>query len=368
MANALRRVVISGGGSGGHVFPAIAIANAIRAKFPKVEILFVGAKGKIEMEKVPLAGYQIKGLWISGLQRSLTWKNVMFPIKLVSSLVAAYRILRSFGPQVVIGVGGFASGPTLYVAAKMGIPTLVQEQNSYPGLTNKWLSKLVRKVCVAYQGMDKYFDKEKIVLTGNPVRGDLQSGQDKSLARTHFGLREKCKTILIIGGSLGARTFNQVMDKGFAKISDAKDVQWIWQIGKIYESTYLQSETAKLDQVTANVFIDRMDLAYCAADLIICRAGALTISELCLLGKPAILVPSPNVAEDHQTINAQSLAQRNAAVIIADREASEKLLEQALQLIHDEVRMKQLGHEAKKMAEPQATDKIVKEVLAIANN
>ena len=363
----LHRVVISGGGSGGHVFPAIAIANALRDKFPNVEILFVGAKGKIEMEKVPLAGYEIKGLWISGLQRSLTWKNVMFPIKLADSLLRARGILRKFKPQVVVGVGGFASGPTLYVASKMGIPTLVQEQNSYPGLTNKWLAKQVKKICVAYEGMDRFFPLHKLVLTGNPVRRDLESNVTKEEAREHFGLVPDRQTIFVVGGSLGARTFNRVMNAEVKAISGSLDVQWIWQIGKIYRDKYLETATAKLENVKAQVFVDRMDLAYRAADLIICRAGALTISELCLLGKPAILVPSPNVSEDHQTVNAKSLMKNEAVRMITDADAPEKLIETALQLIHAEEELKTLAEQIKNLSRPEATNEIVKEIMALAN-
>ena len=359
------RVVISGGGSGGHVFPAIAIANTLREKYPNVEILFVGAKGKIEMEKVPLAGYNIKGLWISGLQRSLTWRNVMFPIKLLNSLWKARGILRKFRPQVVVGVGGFASGPTLYAASKMGIPTLVQEQNSYPGLTNKWLAQKVDRICVAYEGMDRFFSKEKLVLTGNPVRSDLESKRTKEEARTHFELAKDKPTIFVVGGSLGARTFNQVMDSHLVAIRDEPSVQWLWQIGEIYRDTYLDSPTAKLGNVRAQVFIDRMDLAYRAADLVICRAGALTISELCLLGKPAILVPSPNVAEDHQTVNAKALVEKNAARMITDDSAAKHLIENALQLIHAEKELRSLEEQAKNLARPMATNRIVKEILAI---
>jgi len=361
----LRRVVISGGGSGGHVFPAIAIANALKERFPNVEILFVGAKGKIEMEKVPLAGYEIKGLWISGLQRSLTWRNVMFPIKLADSLVKARRILREFKPQVVVGVGGFASGPTLYAATKMGIASLVQEQNSFPGLTNKWLAKQVDRICVAYEGMDRFFPTDKVVLTGNPVRSDLESSSDKREAQSYFGLARNKPTILVMGGSLGARTFNQVMDGHTKEIGDSPSVQWLWQIGKIYRDTYLECKTAQLENVRAQVFIDRMDLAYRAADLIICRAGALTISELCLLGKPAILVPSPNVAEDHQTVNAKALVEKNAARMITDGNAPLHLIDKALQLIHAEKELLTLAAQAKNLARPKATDKIVEEILAL---
>ncbi|MDH3652368.1 MAG: undecaprenyldiphospho-muramoylpentapeptide beta-N-acetylglucosaminyltransferase [Saprospiraceae bacterium] len=365
MKEGLRRVIISGGGSGGHVFPAITIANELRSRFPGVDILFVGAKGKIEMEKVPLAGYKIEGLWISGLQRSLTWRNVMFPIKLASSLLKARNILRNFRPQVVVGVGGFASGPTLYVAAKMGIPTLVQEQNSYPGLTNRWLAKSVNRICVAYDKMERFFPKGKLALTGNPVRLDLESPVSREKAQEHFGLEPRKKTILVMGGSLGARTFNQVMASQVEKIVSHQEIQWIWQIGKIYKDTFLNCSTANLKNVAAKIFIDQMDLAYRASDLIICRAGALTISEICLLGKPAILVPSPNVAEDHQTVNARSLSDQSASRLISDHEAPEKLIETALQLIHNENELNALAKQARKLAEPNATKKIISEILTI---
>ena len=363
----LNRVIISGGGSGGHIFPAIAIANALRARFPQVEILFVGARGKIEMEKVPRAGYRIQGLWISGLQRSLTWRNLLFPIKVLHSLWTARNILKRFNPEVVIGVGGFASGPTLFMATRLGIPTIIQEQNSYAGLTNKWLSKYVDRICVAYDEMHKYFPKEKIISTGNPVRNDLISTESVVEARHHFGLSGDKKTILLVGGSLGARTFNQVMRDGSDLIDDNPDIQWIWQIGKIYQDTYLQTTTAQLPNVCAKIFLDRMDLAYRAADLVICRAGALTIAELCLLGKASVLVPSPNVAEDHQTVNARAVAAKGAAYVIEDRHAPKILVQEAIQFLHDENKLKQWSANAKKMATPQATMKIIEEILAVAN-
>lgn len=357
-----RRFVISGGGSGGHIFPAIAIANALKKEVPQADILFVGAKGKMEMEKVPKAGYPIKGLWISGLQRSLTWKNLLFPIKLISSLWSARGIIKSFRPDVVIGVGGFASGPTLAMAARMGVPTLVQEQNSFPGLTNRWLAGKVDKICVAYSDMQRFFPPEKLIETGNPVRQDLefQGGEDQ--ARISLNLAAGKKTILIFGGSLGAGTLNQAMKSAY-DLLQKNDVQVIWQIGKYYEQSYMGCETAQLDNVNAMIFIDDMAKAYAAADLVVCRAGALTISEISLLGKPSILIPSPNVAEDHQTKNARALTAVEAAIMIEDSKAGAVLMKEAIDLVHDAEKLKALGGRIKTLARPEATKDIVRVIL-----
>lgn len=329
----LRKVIISGGGTGGHIFPAVAIANALKEKYPSVEILFVGAEGRMEMEKVPAAGYKIVGLNISGIQRKLTLKNFAVPFKVLSSIMKAKKILRTFQPDIVIGTGGYASGPMLRVASKKGIPTVIQEQNSFPGLTNKILAKRVNRICVAFDGLEKYFPKEKIVLTGNPVRSEVVKLEGKKpRAAEFFQLDENKKTVLIVGGSLGARTINQAVKK-FAAEWNAKGYQVIWQTGKpFFEEAKQYVEQQQLKNVRVHDFIAKMDLAYAMADVVISRAGAIAISELCLVQKPVILVPSPNVAEDHQTKNAMALVNHHAAVLVKDAEANEKL-DSALQNI-----------------------------------
>ncbi|NND08147.1 MAG: undecaprenyldiphospho-muramoylpentapeptide beta-N-acetylglucosaminyltransferase [Saprospiraceae bacterium] len=361
----MRRFIISGGGTGGHVFPALAIGRALLRKIENAEILFVGAEGKMEMEKVPQAGFKIIGLPISGLQRSLTWKNVLFPFRLLRSYLKARRIVRSFKPDVAIGVGGYASWPTLYAASRKGIKTVIQEQNSYAGLTNKQLAKSVDLICVAYHNMDRYFPKNKIVFTGNPIRADLLAQNDRKLAWEYFGLKPDLRTILLFGGSLGAGTLNEAMDKGADLIGQQSDVQIIWQVGSFYAEKYSRSPSAELAQVKQSEFIDRMDLAYLAADLVICRAGALTISELCLLSKPSILVPSPNVAEDHQTKNAEAMVKAGAARIIRDGEAPAVLIEEAIQLVHDEEKLKTWSYAAGRLGRPRAGEEIVNEILKL---
>lgn len=362
------KVIISGGGTGGHVFPAIAIANELKRQRPDAEILFVGAQGKIEMEKVPKAGFPIKGLWISGFHRKLTLRNLMFPIKLLSSLFKAFGIISSFKPHVVIGVGGYASGPTLQIATMRGIPTLIQEQNSFPGVTNRLLAKKVQRICVAYEGMEKFFPKEKIQLTGNPVRQDiveLVGRREEGLH--HFDLDKSKKTILLFGGSLGARTLNDSMAANHDFLKQHPNVQILWQAGKLYIDEFQKSETAQLPNVKILPFIDRMDLAYAMADVVICRAGALTISELCLVGKPAILIPSPNVSEDHQTMNAKALSTKNAAILVEDRSAK-TMLEQALQIIDNEEVINDLKVNIQKLAKSSAAENIVTEILKIVNS
>ncbi len=360
------KIIVSGGGTGGHVFPAIAIADAIREKWPAADILFVGAKGKIEMERVPRAGYPIKGLWISGFHRQLTLRNLMFPIKLLSSLVRAWSILRSFKPQVVVGVGGFASGPVLEVASRMGIPTLIQEQNSYAGVTNRLLAKKVDKVCVAYEGMDKYFPKEKIVLTGNPVRRALfEKEGGKKEGYEYFKLDPSKKTLFLFGGSLGARSLNRAVAANESLLMENQGVQLLWQVGKLYIEEYRECAVAQLPNVQVRAFIDRMDLAYALADVVLCRAGALTISELCMVGKPAILVPSPNVAEDHQTKNAMALVEKDAALVINDKEAGEQLIQTALKLLNNENQQHQLSKNIQLMARPDAAEHIAEEVMSL---
>lgn len=346
----LRKVIISGGGTGGHVFPAIAIADALKQKHPDIKILFVGAHGKLEMQKVPQACYEIIGLWISGFQRSLSVKNLIFPIKLLASLQKAWRILRKFKPDVVIGVGGYASGPLLKMASLANIPTVLQEQNSYPGVTNKLLAKKAALVCVAYEGMDKFFPASKLKLTGNPVRNAVVDIEGKkSEALKFFGLEEGKKVILAIGGSLGARTINQSLSK-FAPDFLKENFQIIWQCGKQYEDK-MTAEKAKFSKgFYINTFIERMDLAYAAADLIISRAGAISVSELQIVGKPLILIPSPNVAEDHQTKNAQSLVNKNAAILVKDAQAIDTLGNVSINLMKSEDLAKTLAHNIKQMA------------------
>lgn len=361
------RILISGGGTGGHVFPAIAIADAVRARMPDADILFVGAQGRIEMEKVPKAGYRIEGLWISGFQRRLTWQNLLFPIKLISSLWKARQIVRRFRPDVVVGVGGYASGPVLRVATSMGIPALIQEQNSWAGVTNRLLANRVQRICVAYEGMERFFPADKIVLTGNPVRaGLLNNSVSKAEAAAHFGFSATTPTIFVFGGSLGALALNEALAASAEAIAAHPDVQVLWQVGKLYEARFAQCDTACLPNVRALPFVDRMDLAYALADVVICRAGALTISELCVVGKPAILIPSPNVAEDHQTQNALALARKDAAVMVSNAEARQQLFAQALTLLQDEQRRQTLARNIRALARPDAAARIAQEVLRLA--
>ena len=362
------KIIVSGGGTGGHIFPAIAIANAIKALRPDAEFLFVGAEGKMEMEKVPAAGYKIEGLWISGFQRKLTMSNLAFPFKLVSSLLKANQILKKFKPVAVIGTGGFASGPMLQVAANKGIVTLIQEQNSYPGITNKILSKKVDKICVAYSGMEKYFPKEKILLTGNPIRQDilsLEGKRDRGLET--FGLSPDKKTILVIGGSLGARTINESIVKCLCAF-EKNNIQLIWQTGKgFYETAKLAVVQYEGKGIKAFDFIQKMDYAYAVADLVISRAGASSVSELCLVKKPCILIPSPNVAEDHQTKNAMALVTHNAAVLIKDSEAREKLCTETLTLINDVEQCYKLSENIGKLAFQDSANVIANEILSLIN-
>jgi UDP-N-acetylglucosamine--N-acetylmuramyl-(pentapeptide) pyrophosphoryl-undecaprenol N-acetylglucosamine transferase len=356
-------MLISGGGTGGHIYPALAIANAWMEKHPGSEILFVGAEGKMEMQKVPEAGYTIKGLPVAGLQRSLTLANLSFPFKLWKSLKMAATIVNEFKPQVVVGVGGYASGPVLYAAQSKGIPTLLQEQNSYAGLTNKLLAKKAATICVAYPEMDRFFPKEKIKVTGNPVRKDLLDLAGKrELGLQKFGLDAARKTILVLGGSLGARTLNQAMVKHMADLEKA-GYQVLWQSGKFYfKEMEAALEKAGLTQIHLREFIREMDLAYAAADLIVSRAGALSVSELCLVGKPVIFVPSPNVAEDHQTKNANACVKQGAAVLLPDAEAVELLKKTIDALLQDEKQASSLAENIKKLAMPDAATAIVSEL------
>lgn len=357
------RFIISGGGTGGHIYPAIAIANELKLRFPESEILFVGAKDKMEMQKVPQAGYPIEGLWISGIQRKITWSNLMFPIKFVSSLLKSRKIIKRFKPDVVIGTGGFASGAVVKVAQQMGLPTLIQEQNSYPGITNKMLSAQARAICVAYEGLDKFFPKDKIVFTGNPVRQDLLDVNNRRQdALQHFGLDPNKKTLLVLGGSLGARRINQLIKSELDNILQ-QNIQLIWQCGKLYHDEYQKYNQST--QVQVLPFIDRMDLAYAAADLIISRAGASSVSELSIVGKPTIFIPSPNVAEDHQTKNAQAIADKNGAVLIKESALDEQFASQFLQLVNEDEWSEKLSKNIKKLAKPNATKDIVDQVVGM---
>lgn len=362
------KAIISGGGTGGHIYPAIAIADEIKQVRPNAEILFVGATGKMEMEKVPKVGYKIEGLPIRGFDRTALVKSALtVPFKLVSSLMKARRIIKQFKPDIVIGVGGYASGPTLEVATQLGVPTMIQEQNSYAGVTNKLLAKKVNLACVAYEGMEKFFPDDRIKLTGNPVRSDINDlAAKRATGLKHFGLEEGKKTIFAFGGSLGARTINESF-KASNDLLKQEEIQVIWQAGKLYINEFETCETAQLPNIKIRQFIDRMDLAYAAADVIIGRAGALTISELCIVGKPAILVPSPNVAEDHQTKNAQALVSKNAAILVKDKEAKSELLPTALKLLKDDDQQKQLSQNILQLAKPNATKEIVNEILRLIN-
>jgi UDP-N-acetylglucosamine--N-acetylmuramyl-(pentapeptide) pyrophosphoryl-undecaprenol N-acetylglucosamine transferase len=360
------RVLISGGGTGGHVFPAIAIADAVKAALPGAEFLFVGAQGKLEMEKVPKAGYRIEGLWISGVQRKLTLRNLLVPFKLVASLLKARRLIREFRPDVAVGVGGYASGPTLEMACRMGVPALIQEQNSYAGATNRLLGAKVDRICVAYEGMERYFPAEKIVLTGNPVRDVIRNSRatrEEGLA--FFGLDPNKHTILVVGGSLGARSLNEAMAQQTALLAENPQAQVLWQCGALYIERFGECETARLPQVRIMPFIDRMDLAYAAADLIVSRAGALAISELCLVGKPAVLVPSPNVAEDHQTKNALALVQKDAAILVKDAEADQLIMRKALEILNDTSKANTLGKNILSLAKPSAAEDIAEQILQL---
>ena len=353
------KFILSGGGTGGHIYPAIAIANELKKRFPEAEFLFVGAKDKMEMQKVPQAGYAIKGLWIAGLQRKLTLQNALFPIKLLSSLWESRKILKSFKPDVVIGTGGFASGPLLDVANSLNIPTLIQEQNSYPGITNKLLSKKAAKICVAYENLERFFPKEKMILTGNPVRQDLIDVSSKrEEAITFFKLDPKKKTLLVLGGSLGARRINQLIEKELQGLLSQK-VQIIWQCGKLYLDDYSKYNSV---QVQVVAFIERMDLVYAAADVVISRAGASSVSELCIVGKPVIFIPSPNVAEDHQTKNAQAIVDKKGAIMIKESALEDEFSIVLEALLKDEGKQQLLGDNIKKLALPQATIQIVDEI------
>ncbi len=362
-----KRIIISGGGTGGHIFPAIAIANALRRLAPDTKLLFVGATGKMEMDKVPAAGYEIVGLDIQGVNRKSLWKNLTLPFKLYKSITKARKVVRDFQPDVAVGVGGYASGPLLYTAARMGIPCLIQEQNSYAGITNKRLANKADKICVAFEGMDRFFPKEKIMFTGNPIRRESVNIHNKRFEASELlGVSPHKKTILLTGGSLGARTLNECLLGGLDRLV-AADVQLIWQCGAYYYDVLHQAIGEKYaDRVKLTAFLHRMDLGYAAADIIIARAGAGTIAELCAVGKPAMLVPSPNVAEDHQTKNAQALVDKAAALMVTDAEAPQQLVSAALALLKDEAQCKVLRANIAKLAILDADEVIAREVLKLA--
>ena len=364
-----RKVIISGGGTGGHIFPAIAIANALKSIDPAIEILFVGAEGRMEMEKVPAAGYKIEGLNITGFQRSLKLSNLAFPFRVISSLMKAGRIINRFRPDVAVGVGGYASGPLLYMATRKGVPGLIQEQNSYPGITNKMLASKVEKICVAYDNMQQFFPASKIILTGNPVREEMVKIEGKKKdAATFFGVNADTKTILVVGGSQGARSINHAIKGHLKEISDA-GVQLIWQCGKIFFEEAKQAVAPRgNDKIKVFDFITRMDYAYAMADVIISRAGASTVSELCIIGKPAVLVPLPTAAEDHQTKNCKALVEKQAALLITDKNAMEQLVSTTLDLIRDEVKQQQLSKNIAGLALTNSAKVIAEQVLGLIKN
>lgn len=369
MSQHKKRIIISGGGTGGHIFPAVAIADGLKKRLGDADILFIGAKGRMEMEKVPSAGYKIEGLWISGIQRKLTLKNLSFPFKLISSIMKSRKIMKRFKPDVAIGTGGYASGPMLRVASKRGIPALIQEQNSFPGITNKILSRTVDKICVAFEGMDKFFPAANIVFTGNPVRKDIiELDGKREEGIKFFKLQKGPKTILIVGGSQGARSVNQALAKKMNEILK-ENVQLIWQCGMgFYETAnelHAELDEAMQKRLKVFDFITRMDLAYAASDMVISRAGAIAISELCIAGKPVILVPLPSAAEDHQTKNAMALKDQDAAIVIKDSELDEELTKNISSLVKNPEMQAAMCSNIKKLAKPEATEKIVDEVIKL---
>ncbi|EDP71435.1 undecaprenyldiphospho-muramoylpentapeptide beta-N-acetylglucosaminyltransferase [Flavobacteriales bacterium ALC-1] len=354
------KFILSGGGTGGHIYPAVAIADELKSRYPNAEFLFVGASDRMEMDKVPQAGYKIEGLWISGIQRKLTLRNMIFPFKLISSLLRSRKIVKAFKPDAVIGTGGFASGPLLQMATSKKIPSLIQEQNSYPGVTNKLLGKKVNTICVAYEGLEKFFPKEKIRLTGNPIRKDLLEVKSKHIeGKDAFKLIHSKHTLLVLGGSLGARRINQLIEANIDTFKGLK-VQVIWQCGKLYYNQYKQYN--QCDNVQVHAFLNNMDMAYAAADVIISRAGAISVSELCIVGKPTIFIPSPNVAEDHQTKNAKAIADKNAAILIREKDLDTDFKNVFSDLISNEERRSELSKNIETLALVNATNDIVDEV------
>ena len=360
----MKKFIISGGGTGGHIFPAIAIADELKRRIPDADILFVGAKDRMEMQKVPQAGYPIEGLWISGIQRKITLQNLLFPLKFISSLLKSRSIIKRFKPDAVIGTGGFASGAVVKVAGGMGIPTFIQEQNSYAGITNKMLSKKAKKICVAYDAMEQFFPKEKIVKTGNPIRGGLLDiAKHCTEGLTYFQLNPEQKTLLVLGGSLGARRINQLVEEQLP-LFEKLGVQVLWQCGKLYYEEYKKYES---ERVKVLAFIDKMELAYAVADVIISRAGASSVSELCVVGKPVIFIPSPNVAEDHQTKNARAIEQKQAAILIRETDLGTTFATTFTELINDEAKQQRLSQHIKTLALPNATEEIVNIILENKN-
>lgn len=365
------KVILSGGGTGGHIYPAVAVAEALKRRLGDgVELLFVGAEGKMEMEKVPALGYRIEGLPVVGLQRRLTLRNLQVPFKVAESLRKVRRVIREFGADVVVGFGGYASAPVLWSAQRMGIPTLIQEQNSYAGVTNKILASRAKRICVAYEGMERFFPKDRIVMTGNPLRGRLLEQHDPAVLKTegltYFGLTADKPIVLVVGGSLGTRTLNNMMKANVDRITSEGKVQVIWQTGKFYEremTEFMQSRSS--EGIWRGAFIDRMDLAYAVADVVVGRSGAGTVSELCLVGKPAIFVPSPNVAEDHQTKNAMALVRKDAALLVPDSEAVTALFPVVDQLLADPARMQRMAANIKALGIADSADRIVDELLAV---
>lgn len=354
------KIILSGGGTGGHIYPAIAIADELKSRFPDAKFLFVGASDRMEMEKVPQAGYEIEGLWISGIQRKLTLRNLAFPFKLISSLLKSRKIINMFQPDVVIGTGGFASGPLLKSATSKGVPSLIQEQNSYPGITNKLLSQYVDKICVAYEGLESFFPKAKIILTGNPIRKDLLDIAHKQIeGKDAFTLIHSKHTLLVLGGSLGARRMNQLVEEKLTYFQ-SKNIQVIWQCGKLYYQQYKHHNA--LENVQVHAFLNNMDMAYAASDIIISRAGASSVSELCVVGKPVIFIPSPNVAEDHQTKNAKAIAERHAAILIKESELDTQFEVEFDGLLFSPEKRQELSKNIKQLALVNATKDIADEV------
>ena len=361
----MKRIIVSGGGTGGHIYPAVAVAEALKRKYgEEVEILFVGAEGKMEMEKVPALGYNIKGLPVAGLQRKLTLKNLALPFKVAASVRRAKAIIREFGADVVVGFGGYASAPVLWAAQRLGVPTLIQEQNSYAGLTNKLLSKRAKRICVSYDKMERFFPTDRIVMTGNPLRGRFSAdGANRGEALNYYGFNDTMPVVLVVGGSLGTRTLNEMMKAWIRTLGGEAPVQVIWQTGKFYEremQEFLAAHPTK--NIWQGAFIDRMDYAYAAADVVLSRSGACTVSELCLVAKPTIFVPSPNVAEDHQTKNAMALVEKGAAEIVRDNEAVERGMKEAVALAMDKGRLERLSANIASLAIVDSADRVVREI------
>ena len=367
--NTMKRIILSGGGTGGHIYPAVAVAEALRRRFgEEVELLFVGAEGKMEMEKVPALGYRIVGLPIAGLQRRLEWRNLLVPFKVLRSIRQARNVIRSFGADVVVGFGGYASAPVLWAAQRMGVPTVIQEQNSYAGVTNKILARGACRICTAYEGMERFFPKEKIILTGNPLRGRFsKSGTPRAEALDYFGFTPGRKVVLVVGGSLGTRSLNEMMKTWLLSLGGGEaPVQVIWQTGKYYEremQAFLAAHPVR--GIWQGAFIERMDYAYAAADLVISRSGACTVSELCLVAKPVLFVPSPNVAEDHQTKNARALADKGAALLVPDAVCRTEAMPRALELLADEEALRRMSRNIEALARADAAERIVDEIVRV---